>query len=63
VQKASLTLGNYMMMRLVMEIKEWMITWLYIIGGAIIISVMVLAVMLWLYPMAINIGIAIGRNI
>jgi hypothetical protein len=25
--------------------------------------VMVLAVMLWLYPMAINLGIAIGRNI
>jgi len=45
------------------DIKEWAITWLHIIGGAILVGVIVYVVVVYLYPIALNIGITIGRNL
>jgi hypothetical protein len=44
------------------EIKEWMITWLHIIGGAILIGVIVYIVVVYLYPIAMMAGIAVGSK-
>ena len=45
------------------EMKEWMITWLHIIGGAILIGIIVYIVVVYLYPIAMMAGIALGRSL
>jgi len=45
------------------ELKEWMITWLHIIGGAILIGIIVYIVVVYLYPIAMMAGIALGGRL
>jgi len=46
-----------------MEFKEWIITWLHLLLGAIIISIIVLVVMYYIYPAAVYAGIDIGSKL
>jgi hypothetical protein len=51
------------MNNLLKEMKEWMITWMHLLAGAILIGVVVYVVVVYLYPLAMNLGITIGRNL
>jgi cell division septal protein FtsQ len=51
------------MNNLLEEMKEWIITWLHLLVGAVLIGVIVYIVVVYLYPMAMLAGITIGRNL
>jgi cell division septal protein FtsQ len=51
------------MNNLLEEMKEWIITWLHLLVGAVLIGVIVYIVVVYLYPMAMLAGIAIGRGL